>query len=118
MPRRSRYEDTPSFSSTATAPGSGTDFPGLRPRPIGPATGVIEHEVRAGDRLDHLARHYYNDDRLWWRILDANPQLNSGLDLFPVMKQAADDEAESSEGDLDRPDLVGDTLLIPQAQEA
>ena len=38
--------------------------------------------MRAGDRLDLLARHYYNDDRLWWRIVDANPESLYGGDLL------------------------------------
>lgn len=50
-------------------------FLGLRNRDIGLATGVIEHQVQSGNRLDHLAFHYYNDDRMWWRILDANPDI-------------------------------------------
>jgi hypothetical protein len=69
--RKSRYRDARPFSP----PDSGTaGFDGVRPRVIGRATGVIEHQLQAGDRLDLLARHYYNDDRLWWRIVDANPQ--------------------------------------------
>ena len=73
-------------------------FPGIRPREIGPATGVIEHEVRSSDRLDQLARHYYNDDRLWWRIVDANPAFVFGLDML---------------GD----ELAGAVILIPKAKE-
>ncbi len=57
-------------------------FPGLRAREIGAATGVLEHEIQAGDRLDLLARHYYNDDRLWWRIVDANPDITFAHDLL------------------------------------
>lgn len=70
----SRYEKARAFADEA-------DFPGLRPREIAPAAGVIEHVLGAGDRLDLLARHYYNDERLWWRILDANPQLLHAADL-------------------------------------
>jgi nucleoid-associated protein YgaU len=71
---------------------------GVRERAIGPAPGVVEHLVKEGDRLDLLARHYYNDMRLWWRILDANPDLASAVELS--LKER-----------------VGDIILIPKAQE-
>lgn len=71
---------------------------GVRPRPIGPAPGVLEHLVKEGDRLDLLARHYYNDTRLWWRIIDANPDLVGGVEISLA-------------------DRVGDMILIPKAQE-
>jgi nucleoid-associated protein YgaU len=75
----SRYEASRPFTP-ATA---GRDtFPGVRPRAVDTLPGVVEHTVRAGDRLDLLARHYYNDDRLWWRIVDANPEILFGGDLL------------------------------------
>jgi nucleoid-associated protein YgaU len=73
--RGSRYEGVPAM---VPDPAQGEVFRGLRPREIRRATGVIEHVVKAGDRLDLLARHYYDDDRLWWRILDANPGFLDG----------------------------------------
>ncbi len=93
--RGSRYEDVKAFAPVAdgTAP-----FPGLRARDIGPAAGVLEHTVVAGDRLDLLALQYYNDDRLWWRILDANPGVPLG-------------------GGLLLSDLAGSTLVIPRAKD-
>ena len=91
----SRYAKARAFD----APPDGSDpFPGIRPRDIGPATGVVEHVVKAGDRLDLLARHYYNDDRLWWRIVDANPQFLFG-------------------GDIELADMEGSVILIPKATE-
>ncbi|MDD5366292.1 MAG: tail protein X [Gallionellaceae bacterium] len=71
---------------------------GTRPRAIGPAVGVLEHVIQEGDRLDLLARHYYSDARLWWRILDANPDLSSGVEL-------------SLRG------RAGEVILIPKAKE-
>lgn len=71
-----------------------SDFKGIRPRTIDAAPGVIEHRIEAGQRLDLLARHYYNDSRLWWRILDANPDLLCGATLL-----------------LD--EMAGDVILIP-----
>ena len=54
MPGRfSRYEGTRPFRAE---PATGEAFRGLRPRLIGPAVGVIEHVVRAGDRLDKTKR--------------------------------------------------------------
>jgi nucleoid-associated protein YgaU len=92
--RGSRYAGAKPFAPD----GTGQPFPGLRPRDIGPATGVLEHTVAAGDRLDLLALQYYNDDRLWWRILDANPGLLLG-------------------GELTLGDLQGSTLIIPRARD-
>jgi nucleoid-associated protein YgaU len=54
---------------------------GLRPRPIGQATPVLEYRVKKGDRLDLLSLYFYNNDRKWWRILDANSWVVFGADL-------------------------------------
>ena len=89
--KKSRYKNTSPFDPSE-------DFTGVRPREIGTASGVIEHTINSGDRLDLLARHYYNDDRLWWRILDANQDILHG-------------------GDLCITDRIGDTILIPRARE-
>jgi len=95
MPGTSRYESTPPFQA---APGEAPGFAGLRPRDPGAATAVLEHTLKATDRLDALALHYYNDARKWWRILDANPELLCGADLSD-------------------PQLVGTVILIPAAEE-
>jgi nucleoid-associated protein YgaU len=54
-----------------------------RARDIKTQPGVLEHVVQEGDRLDLIALHYYNDDRKWQLILDANPDImyGGGLDL-------------------------------------
>jgi nucleoid-associated protein YgaU len=98
----SRYAKAQPFTAEKGAP---APFPGVRPRVIVPTPGVIEHAVRAGDRLDSLARHYYNDDRLWWRIVDANPELFYGGDL--VREEDAPPRLES---------MVGRTIVIPRAR--
>ncbi len=67
--KNSRYKDARPFEPVAET------FKGLRAREITTIEGVIEHQVQEDDRLDHLAQHYYNDARLWWRIVDANPDL-------------------------------------------
>ena len=79
-------------------PDGRVDFPGIRPRPIPPTEAVLEHTVQTGDRLDALARHYYGNDRLWWRILDANPQI-----IFA--------------GHLLVEEMEGDAILIPRTKE-
>jgi len=91
----SRYAQARPFRFDADERAS---FSGVRPRAIGPATGVIEHTLRAWDRLDQLAAYYYNDPRKWWRILDANPELLYG-------------------GDAVGEEQAGKVILIPGAEE-
>lgn len=91
----SRYERSRPFDPD---PLQGEVFRGTRARDIGPASGVVEHVVKAGDRLDLLARHYYNDPRLWWRIVDANPDF-----LFA--------------GEMTMAGAEGQAILIPRAKE-
>ena len=91
----SRYENAVRFRQE---PGQPAPFPGIRARTIGPARGVLEHHLRVGERHDLLSAHYYNDAQLWWRILDANPDV-----LYA--------------GDLAERDLA-DPILIPRAREA
>lgn len=91
----SRYQNAVGFPSTnSQAP----EFRGIRARRIGPAEAVLEYLVKADDRLDLLALYFYKDSRKWWRILDANPDI-----VFA--------------GDLTLDTAVGDTILIPRAQE-
>jgi nucleoid-associated protein YgaU len=93
--KNSRYKEARRFEPDAEG---NVPCKGIRPRAIGPAVGVLEHVIREGDRLDLLARHYYGDDRLWWRILDANPDLLCGVELS--LKERA-----------------GEMILIPKAKE-
>jgi hypothetical protein len=79
MARRSRYENCRPFQSEPVEPRA---FKGIRPRIVGVAPGVLEHEVKEWDRADLLALHYYNDCDLWWRILDANPDILCAIDLL------------------------------------
>jgi len=44
----------------------------LRIAPRVPALPAATIRVRQGEELDLLARRHYGDERLWWRILDAN----------------------------------------------
>ncbi len=89
------------------------------PRIVPTPEGVVEHVVREGDRLDALAHDYYNDSRLWYHILDANPQVECGTDLTDpdvYASNAAEDEAVPEAHRLRlRPNLVGSTIVIPSA---
>lgn len=51
------------------------------PRQISLPEGMVEHVVGIEDRLDLLAYQYYGDARLWWHILDANPQIPSAFEF-------------------------------------
>jgi nucleoid-associated protein YgaU len=93
--KNSRYAKNPVFEPNTLGQ---EVFAGVRSRSIGAASGVVEHQVKLGDRLDLLARHYYNDDRLWWRIVDANPEF-----IFA--------------GDMLLDDMKGATILIPRIRE-
>ncbi len=110
MARKSRYADTAAF---AADPRGNSTFSGLRPRDIGPAPGMLEHGVATGDRLDRLATHYYDNDRLWWRVGDANAGVLNAANLV------FDPGAQADDGDdpFDRQDMVGCTILIPKAEE-
>lgn len=117
----SRYEGARAF-----APGEeGREaFPGIRPRQIERTMVVIQHMVKAGERLDLLARHYYNDDRLWWRIVDANPRFLYGGDMVRESSQPeeldSDDPAalESiDENELCLKRMIGEIIGIPRAKD-
>lgn len=67
----SRYAGRPTI--TVPTPDGGTvvlSAPRIAPAPDG-ATG--SYTVRAGDRLDLLARAVLGDSTGWWEIADANP---------------------------------------------
>lgn len=122
--RPSRYDPVRAFEPNA----DGTlPFAGVMPRLAQTPVGVVEHVVAEGDRLDALAHEYYNDSRLWWHILDANPQIECGADVADPDLYAsaaagdasaddADDAADAAEdrtGPPLRPNLVGSTIVIP-----
>ncbi|HEX8073051.1 MAG TPA: hypothetical protein VF546_24100 [Pyrinomonadaceae bacterium] len=54
----------------------------LRLVPDTPPGARARHRVGAGEELDQLARRFYGNERLWWRILDANPVVYP-LDIKP-----------------------------------
>jgi hypothetical protein len=106
--KNSRYAKTRIFEPNADG---SVPFRGIRPRDIGNAPGVLEHTQTEGDRPDLLAQNYYQADRHWWRIMDANPEF---LIAGPI--RAADNTRVTS-GDGLQPDRnVGDVLISDQMQ--
>lgn len=109
----SRYLSSARF---APAEDGTPPFKGVRPRSIGPATGVVEHPLQPGERLESLAGHFYNDPRLWWRVVDANVDVlcaaeveHLGLVPLPGTPAAVVDPGRASE--------FGEVLLVPKARE-
>lgn len=43
--------------------------------------GDLVYQFKAGDRLDILAKRFYNDPQQAWKILYANPAYSSELDI-------------------------------------
>jgi hypothetical protein len=105
MAKRSRYADVAPFDPD---PLGRANFKGLLPRPVAPAAGAVEHNVVAGERPDRLGLSYFNDDRRWWRVLDANVGFLCGTDV--VLELSKSDEADDSFG---RVNMVGRTILVP-----
>ena len=106
MARRSRYADVKLFEPDALGR---VIFKGLLPRPITPVPGAVEHSVVAGERLDQMSLVYFNDDRRWWRILDANVGFLCGTDMtieFPTREAELNDPFE-------RVQMVGCTIVVP-----
>ena len=84
-----------------------TVFKGVMPRPIPPATPVLEHGVAVRDRLDQLAHNFYRNPRDWTRLAEANPDAIFPETLIWEAEPAADDGAERA----------GHILLIPRRTE-
>jgi nucleoid-associated protein YgaU len=70
----SRYAGQPTVA-VPTADGGNRlmSAPRVAPAPPPGAPPPVGYDVRAGDRLDLLARAVYGDTTGWWRIADANP---------------------------------------------
>jgi hypothetical protein len=103
--RTSRYGASEPFIATALS-----RFTGLMPREITAAEGVLEYRVVAGDRPDVLGQRFFNDDRMWWRIADANVGFLFGQDMtHPSSPSDAPDE-------LGREGMAGVPVLIPKRE--
>lgn len=113
--KNSRYTPVRIFDAD---PDNRVDFRGIRPREIPDTPGVLEHTQTEEDRPDLLAHHYYQSDRYWWRLMDANPEF---LIAGPLLDR---DNNRVTSGDGLQPerqigdvmmsdDMQGDALLIP-----
>lgn len=75
----SRYHAVP---DVALPDARGTLVVAMDLRLLPEVTGTFRHQVQQSDRLDQLASRYYGTGVLWWRICDANPDVQSPLDLL------------------------------------
>ncbi len=113
--KSSRYVNVQVFDPD---PEGRVDFRGIRPRDIPETPGVLEHAQTEGDRPDILAQEYYQADRAWWRIVDANPEfLIAGpiRDADNARVTSGDGlQSERGVGDVMISDAMqGDAVLIP-----
>jgi hypothetical protein len=77
FPPTSRYYGIP--TSTITTPSGVTEIY-LRRRFLPPleAVGTLQqHTVAQGERMDHIAFRYLADPEQFWRIADANTEMNA-----------------------------------------
>ena len=107
MPRRSRYAEVSVFEPD---PLGRVEFRGLLPRIIRTPEGQLEHTVKAGQRPDRLALDYFNQDRDWWRIADANVGFTCATDMVLDRTAGGDDS-------LGREATVGHTIVIPARED-
>lgn len=106
--KNSRYAQVGLFQP---GPDGRTVFRGVRARDITDAAGVLEHTQTEGDRPDLLAQNYYQEDRNWWRIMDANPEF---LIAGPIRDET---NARVTTGDGLQPDRkVGDVMISDEMQ--
>lgn len=51
-----------------------------------PDVGLInytQHVFIQGERLDTLSEEYFNRPGLWWKIMNANPEIDNPFDIKP-----------------------------------
>lgn len=77
--KNSRYRKLPNIVITDAA-GRQRSSKALRLLPG--TSGVMEHTIEQGERLDHLAYKYYLKPTRWWHICDANPEYKFPLELL------------------------------------
>ncbi|MEL6884228.1 MAG: hypothetical protein AAFP87_06940 [Pseudomonadota bacterium] len=106
--KNSRYAQSRIFDSD---PEGRVDFRGIRPRDIPETPAVLEHGQTEGDRPDIMANNYYQADRAWWRIVDANPEF---LIAGPI--RDADNNRVTSGDGLQPERGVGDVMISDEMQ--
>lgn len=105
--RTSRYDGSVSFKVDSLGR---SDFKGLMPRSIAATPGVLEYRVSGGDRLDLLGTRFYNNDRQWWRIADANEGFLFASDM--TLEGSPIDPPDK----LERHGMSGVVIVIPEKQ--
>lgn len=70
-----RYMTTPPFYE------GGVVIFCTRNRHIFPKKGAKYYSVKKGDTLDGISYLQYGDSKLWWAILDSNPQYMTEMDI-------------------------------------
>lgn len=51
-----------------------------------PDIGILNYQLHTwqdGERLDSLANDYYQRPGLWWKIMNANPEIDNPFDIKP-----------------------------------
>ena len=105
--RVSRYDNLASFQPDALGR---SKFRGLMPRNAARTPGVLEYAVAGGDRPDLLGTRFFNDDRRWWRIADAN----AGF-LFPYDMTLDASPLEDADP-IGRFGMSGVSILVPEKE--
>jgi hypothetical protein len=98
--RGSRYELSNRFAADAEGR---PYFKGLLPRTLTVPEAILEHPVASKDRQDSLAQNYYQEPRLWHRIVEANLQTIFAEDLLHDLQSAKD--------------LTNESIIIPHREE-
>lgn len=76
--KRSRYEGTYLFQDPET---NHIFVDPIREPKFSEEREDFYRQIRAGDRLDIIAKEMYGDERLEWILVDANPQYTSPLEI-------------------------------------
>ncbi len=77
----SRYAELPMLDTAAPDGGERRVLALRLERPAEPVEAV-PYRLRHGETVELLARRFFGDERLWWRLLDANPLIHP-FDLEP-----------------------------------
>jgi nucleoid-associated protein YgaU len=48
-----------------------------------PSTGYVSYLWRERDRIDLVAKAFYDDSTAWWQIMDANPDIIDPTAILP-----------------------------------
>jgi hypothetical protein len=98
---RSRYEQTPVIDGVLGSWRMPLRSGGLAGLDIFEGIPVVEHTLRAGQRLDHLAELYCGDGDLGW-LIEIGNGLGWSLDLQPGTRLRVPRDAESARRALER----------------